>query len=1268
LNNLFMKRTNLLRLGWRQLSLLPTVILALSLFSPRAAGQLFDNLQAFGSRLKTGDPTANAGNQSLEGPKGIATADFNADGKPDLAVANIDGTVTVFFGETDGQFSSPLHLQTETNELRAIVCADLNGDGRPDIAAAAPYAGAVFLFANLGGGAFDSATNIVTWSGARNLAVGDFDGDGMNDLVVAGTTTGLRQLRGLGGGFQFNVVTNLINLGSANPEFPKPVYSMRSFRGWGSTRDDLIVTHADSLLVWLLSADGPNGALIVKQTIENKKIHSLDVGPLSRPIADGTPDLVSAHRDRGTVEIYQGSLGPIRFSETIYQKIDVPGGPRALEIVDLDGDGWNDLVVVLRNFDRVITYHNSNGVMVAATEMPVGMSPRELVSADFNEDGLPDIAVMNRDSQDVSVLLTYPGQASFGSSDQVYPVDGEVAALLVLDVNADARDDVIQLHRASAEFSVRLAATNGALGTPVFYSMGTLPSALQAIDVNGDGLLDMVTANLGRMESGSISVRLGTGAGGFGPEIRTSLPDGVGGGLFALVAADFDNDGKIDLAAGFFDCRLALFKGNGDGTCTFTRSHTFVYESRVMVAGDFDKDGDMDLAGAGYAGDVVVIENLGDLLTTTNLTRVDYRRSNDGKFGTRDIIAFDVTSDGDLDLLVGSGNGTMLFVGGPGMQFTRVSDALPGTAFPAASVARGDFDGDGWDDLAISCRILSCISILTRDNNGDFVPTLSVDVPAGGFLATGDLDGDGHADLVGSGAVLWTALSSRAGETVPAASLQAQRQTMITPVINELLAINSSLPLEVDGDRFSDWVELHNGSAAATTLSGWKLRLVEAGESGGSITNEFSFPPTAFFASKGHLLVIFSETKRTLYHTGFKLPGNGGTLTLIDPGGAEVDRVQFPAQQENTSYGRYRDGVASWAFNPYPSPGRLNTDNGPVEPVIELNGFDTATFQPDQAIRFFATGRDDVGIVGVSLLYQRLDIPDDDVHRVPLYDDGMNGDGGMLDGLFSGLLQPGLPAGAEIQFFIEVVDLSDRTVIVPDEPVFARAGEPLRLYSLAVGAPRPPVEISELVAFNAGGLVDERGTNTDWVEIRNCSDTPVSLNGLGLSQNFFANSSRFAFSNSMVLNPGQHLVVFCDDNPAVGPLHAPFKINRLGDRLTLTGMGANGARTFIDTVTFGPQTTNVAYARLGCGGEFMTSAPTPRAANVPGAWRGIVRTNGQFTFAFPTITNQIYRVQYKDSLSISNWTSLVPIMGNGVERVLTEPLGSQRFYRVRVGN
>ena len=102
-----------------------------------------------------------------------------------------------------------------------------------------------------------------------------------------------------------------------------------------------------------------------------------------------------------------------------------------MKVTDLDGDGWNDLVIVLRNFDRVLTYHNSNGVLVAGTETPVGVSPRELAVGDFNSDGYSDVAVMNRRSLDISVLFTYPGKTGFSILDQTYPVDGDVAGLAV---------------------------------------------------------------------------------------------------------------------------------------------------------------------------------------------------------------------------------------------------------------------------------------------------------------------------------------------------------------------------------------------------------------------------------------------------------------------------------------------------------------------------------------------------------------------------------------------------------------------------------------------------------------------------------------------------------------------------------------------------------------------------------------------------------------------------------------------------------------------
>jgi hypothetical protein len=1232
-----------------------------------ASAQIFTNLQAFGSRLKAGDPTVRATN-SLDGPKGIANADFNGDTRSDLAIANTDGTVTVFLGRDEGRFGPPIHLQTGEQELRGIVAGDLTGDGRPDIAVAAPYASKVFLFINQGGG-FGDPAGLDVWPGARNLTAGDFDGDGRLDLAVAGTTNGVQQLRSLGGG-NFASVTNLPALAWPHPDFPKPVYALSAFRPAGSTRDELVATHAEANLVWVLGADS-SGALSTQGTITNQRVHALAVGPLTRPNASGALDVVTASRDLGWIEVHRGIAGPGRFEQVAAQRMQVPGGPRALQIADLNADGWNDLVVVLRNFDRVLTYHNSNGVLVAESEMPVGRSPREVVAARFNADPHPDVAVMNRDSSDVSVLLTHPGQSNFSALDQLYPVDGEVSGLVLYDFNRDGRDDVVQLHRASAEFSVRLAGTNGLLGEPRFFPMGSLPSAQAAVDVNGDGIADMVTANLGQsgLGGGSVSVRLGDGMGGFGEEQRYYLPADAPGNLFALVAADFDKDGDVDLASGFFDCRLAFFENLGGGNFKFTKAHFFTYEARVMVTGDFDQDGDIDLAGAGYAGDVVVIENTGDLLHDETLQRKAYPPSSPKKFGTRDIVTADVNGDGDLDLLVGSGNGTMLFLGAEGMDFFRTSEKLPGTDFPASAVTLGDFDGDGSRDVAVACRLLSCITILTRGtNDGEYQPVVSVDVPSGEFLASGDLDGDGFADLVGSGSVLWTALSSRRAQPKPASFTAASRQGVGHPVINELLAINNDVPVEQDGERTSDWVELFNDGAQSVVLNGWRLRLT-AREGGITTTNVFAFPATAFFPTRGRLLVIFSENRRTLYHTGFRLPGEGGVLTLLNASGVEVDRVEFPAQQANVSYARYRDGLPAFTFNPYPSAGRENTDNGSVEPAVSMNDATLTGLRPDEPIRFEATGRDDVGIISLSLVWQRLDMADNETHRVILYDDGMHDDGGVLDGRFAGMLQPGLPSGAEIQFYLEAVDLSGQTIIEPDEAIFARSGQRVTLYSLAIDPTRSPLEISEVVPDNENGLRDELGGTPDWVEVRNCSESPVSLRGVTLAQGFFGNRSRYVFNDADVLQPGEQRVIYCDNLPARGALHAPFALDRAGDRVVLTGVAPAGARALIDSTTFEAQALDRAWARLGCGGAWRSLTPTPRAANVPGAWLGFVSDGGlSFTLAFPTTTNRSYVVERTDSLNPPSWSAMPPMRGDGIEKVVTQPLAPRRFFRVKATN
>src|SRR6185436_5067631 len=153
------------------------------------------------------------------------------------------------------------------------------------------------------------------------------------------------------------------------------------------------------------------------------------------------------------------------------QDVAVRGAPRDVKLADTDGDGWLDATVVLRSLDLAMTFKNENGVFRVTGELPTGRSPREAVMADFTGDGKPDAAVINRYSADISILTTSPGLPGLVSNDLVYPVDGEITGLNVLDYDGDGRDDVLQLHRGSGEISVRYSNPDGTLKPAVFITL-----------------------------------------------------------------------------------------------------------------------------------------------------------------------------------------------------------------------------------------------------------------------------------------------------------------------------------------------------------------------------------------------------------------------------------------------------------------------------------------------------------------------------------------------------------------------------------------------------------------------------------------------------------------------------------------------------------------------------------------------------------------------------------------------------------------------------
>jgi hypothetical protein len=220
---------------------------------------------------------------------------------------------------------------------------------------------------------------------------------------------------------------------------------------------------------------------------------------------------------------------------------------------------------------------------------------------------------------------------------------------------------------------------------------------------------------------------------------------------------------------------------------------------------------------------------------------------------------------------------------------------------------------------------------------------------------------------------------------------------------------------------------------------------------------------------------------------------------------------------------------------------------------------------------------------------------------------------------------------------------------------------------LGLGFAAPPIEISEIVAHNLTGLTDTNGGTPDWVEVRNVSSAPVSLTNLSLAHQI-GDNARYHFP-ARPLAPGEHFVVFCDNNPDQGTNHAPIRLSRSGETIMLTSLTTNNSRTLVDWVSFGPQQPDVAWARLGAGGEFRSNPPTPAAENVAASWLGWVQTNGgspEFVFAFPTSRNTTYTVEHTPGIEPgSTWTTWQIIPGDGIEKVIRQPLAGRGFFRVR---
>ena len=330
-------------------------------------------------------------------PRSVAVADFNGDGKLDLATANSGGdNVSVLLGNGNGTFGVATHF-TVGKDPRSVAVADFNGDGKLDLVTANLFYSHLSVLLGNGNGTFGAVTYYLIGGGPNSVAVADFNGDGKLDLVTANLTgPNVGVLLGLGNG-TFGAAT-YFPVGRS-PEW----LTVGDFNGDGKL--DLATANVNINSVSVLLGNG-NG------TFGPPAIIPVGLEPISVAVGDfngdGKLDLATANYGSINVSVLLGNGNGTFGAATNFS---VWAGPSSVAVADFNGDGKLDLATTNNAVESVndnvsVFLGAGNGTFGTATNFSVGLGPESVAVGDFNGDGKLDLAAANAGSNNVSVLLS----------------------------------------------------------------------------------------------------------------------------------------------------------------------------------------------------------------------------------------------------------------------------------------------------------------------------------------------------------------------------------------------------------------------------------------------------------------------------------------------------------------------------------------------------------------------------------------------------------------------------------------------------------------------------------------------------------------------------------------------------------------------------------------------------------------------------------------------------------------------------------------------